>query len=163
MIDTYLPNQSAHPQDALRSRFRRFLKSVQAAPKDLPDLLLQSGLRTLIRASAFSLLHIMHKLANLLGSRASLAFHWRMAEQLRLHAFHKWNLRPLDVPTTLFRSKDPRSTLGDDGWGALCRQLTVVEIGGSHFSLLEPPLLQLLCEHFLEALGKHDHGRARPT
>lgn len=71
----------------------------------------------------------------------------------RLDALRRWRLAPLDMAMTLFLSDQSLQDLPPDyGWGELCTQLTIVHIGGSHASMMEPPRRELLCTHLLDAI-----------
>ena len=71
----------------------------------------------------------------------------------RVDVLRRWKLAPLDLPITLFLSDQGLSELPPDyGWGKLCKQLSVVHIGGTHASMLESPRREVLRRHFLDAL-----------
>jgi amino acid adenylation domain-containing protein len=83
----------------------------------------------------------------------SFTFHRGRNHRQRVKALRQWTLTPLDVAATLFLSDQqlPDSPL-DYGWGNLCKELTMVWIGGSHSTMMEPPRRALLCAHLLGAL-----------
>jgi acyl-coenzyme A synthetase/AMP-(fatty) acid ligase/thioesterase domain-containing protein len=158
MIDTL---QRHFPKGRADPRWWRFLKSVQAAPKEAHLLMLQSTIRTLIRASCFETLHMINRRASLLPSKAALALRWHLTEQLRIEALSGWKPKPLDVPTFLFRSADAWIEMPDYGWSELCPSIRVIPVGGSHFSVLEPPHLESLSRQFIEALEESEKLEGR--
>ena len=80
-------------------------------------------------------------------------FHQERNYRQRKEALHQWTLKPLDITATLFLSDERLPDAPPDyGWGDLCKELAMVCIGGSHYTMMEPPRLELLCARFLEAL-----------
>jgi thioesterase domain-containing protein len=115
--------------------------------------LLRKTLRLLFRRSAFRTLRTFVRLAMRLPSRASFAFHARLIAELRLWALHAWTFEKLPIEVTLFTTYDPLSPHPDYGWGALCDNLAIVPIGGSHTTVFEPAYRDLLCERFLDKVS----------
>jgi hypothetical protein len=92
----------------------------------------------------------------LLPPKEAINFHIRLSHQLRRNALQKLTIAALEVPATLFRSDDgdkPWSGPHDYGWTALCGQLAVINVEGSHTTLFEPRHCELLRERLLEAVG----------
>jgi phthiocerol/phenolphthiocerol synthesis type-I polyketide synthase D len=77
------------------------------------------------------------------------SFVGQLLVQLRLRSLGKWVPGSLDAPVFLFRSDEFSPHLPDFGWSTLCRQLEVVQIGGSHLSIFDPPHLDILADRFL--------------
>src|SRR5262249_40290750 len=61
-------------------------------------------------------------------------------------------IKPLDLPATLFRTTDEWSGPHDYGWGALTRQLSIVNIEGTHLEMFEPQHLDGLRDRIVEAI-----------
>ncbi len=122
---------------------------------------LRRMLRLLLRLSAYATLRMVGRLAMLLPARAAFALHSHLIAELRLNALRQWTFEPQQIRATLFRSSEAMSLTPDFGWRALCEDLTMIPIGGSHTSLLEPPHREILCEHFLAALTQAGEHAAR--
>jgi len=105
----------------------------------------------LILVSAFGPLKIMGRLATLLPAKRAFTIEFMLNTRLRTRSLHRLQLKPLQLPITLYRSLEDPSLL-DNGWSAYCDRLAVVPIGGNHHSILEPPFLDSLCTRFLEAV-----------
>jgi thioesterase domain-containing protein len=118
---------------------------------------LSSLIRLLIRMSAFPILHVMGNVAMLLPAQMAFKFHSTLIANLRLRALLQSETRPLQIPATLFRSDEHFSISPDFGWGALCSNLDIVSIGGTHGSMLDPPNREFLCERFVEAIERARH------
>lgn len=114
----------------------------------------------LILASAFGPLKIMGQLATLLPAKRAFTIEFMLNTRLRTRSLHRLQLKPLELPITLYRSSEHPSTLLDNGWSAYCDRLAVVPIGGTHHSILEPPFLDSLRTRFLEAV---EAVKFRPT
>jgi oxalate---CoA ligase len=84
----------------------------------------------------------------------AIAFRFRLYLQmnLRSNAFRGWTAAPLRVPVALFRSDEWSMDAPDHGWGALCRRLVVLPIGGDHHSLFESKFRKSLCSQFLRVV-----------
>ena len=115
--------------------------------------------RFVAKSSLASLQRSM-SLANLLPAKSALDTHMRVTHLLRRRALGDVAFAPLDIAATLFRSdllrsdeRDiPWSGPHDYGWSALCKQLTIVNIEGSHSSVWEAPYCDFLRERLLETL-----------
>ena len=70
---------------------------------------------------------------------------------LRLESLRRWQIESLSIPLTLFRSEE-LSELPDYGWAALCNQLTMVPVPGSHLTLLRQT--HVLCPRLLAAIDQ---------
>jgi acyl-CoA synthetase (AMP-forming)/AMP-acid ligase II/thioesterase domain-containing protein len=136
----------------LRDRAARTLRLALRRPRKLLRIAPRRIIVALIWMSAFPLLRIMGRLALRLPPKAAFAFHWELIVQLRMKSLRRMVLRPLQVPTTLFRSDDRTSGSSDCGWYGQCSQLSVIPISGSHQNLFEPPHCDLLAIRFLEAV-----------
>jgi acyl-CoA synthetase (AMP-forming)/AMP-acid ligase II/thioesterase domain-containing protein len=112
---------------------------------------LQSLISFLCHVSAVPLLRAIGALATLLPEKVAFNLHWHLVTQLRYNALQRWTLRALKVPAILFRSDDQTSDGYDYGWGALCSDLSIIHIGGSHDFMLNTHL-EILHAPFLEAV-----------
>lgn len=82
------------------------------------------------------------------------SFKQRLCVALRAKHVFQWSPILLDVPITLFRSDDPKlDSEHPRGWAKLCSSLTVVPIGGNHWTILEQPQLDLLSSCFTKAIN----------
>lgn len=93
----------------------------------------------------------------LLPARTAFAFDRRMRMILRLQARWQWYrdgvTDVVDVPTVLFRSEaHAAGTANDLGWTTRCPRLSVMNVGGDHHAMLDPPHRQDLCARFAEAV-----------
>jgi acyl-CoA synthetase (AMP-forming)/AMP-acid ligase II/thioesterase domain-containing protein len=150
LIDT----RCTSPRRARRNLLDRVCRTLRLVLLRQTELLVKAPRRiiaALICTSAFPLLRLMGHLALQLPPRASFALHLELITQLRTKSLRRMLLKPLLVPTTLFRSDDP-SSLPDYGWHAHCGQLTMIPISGSHQTLFEPPTCDILSARFLEAV-----------
>lgn len=83
----------------------------------------------------------------------SFTFYSERNYRQRVNALRRWKLVYLDLPMTLFLSDQGLADSPPDyGWGALCKRLTIVRIGGTHTSMLESPRRELLRTHLLDAV-----------
>jgi len=115
--------------------------------------MLRSTLMLLVRRRWFAVLRAASKLMMMMPATAAYGFHRHLIEMLRADALRRWRPRPLNVPTTLFLSDEHLpGAPADYGWSDLCTPLSVVQIGGTHATMLEPPLQALLCARLLEAV-----------
>jgi acyl-coenzyme A synthetase/AMP-(fatty) acid ligase/thioesterase domain-containing protein len=112
--------------------------------------LLRKALGLLFRLSAFRVLRALGRLAMLLPTKAAFAFHTRLIAELRLEALRAWTFERLPIGVTLFTTYDPQSPHADYGWRAMCDDLTVIPIGGSHTTVFEPLYRDVLCNRLLE-------------
>jgi thioesterase domain-containing protein/NAD(P)-dependent dehydrogenase (short-subunit alcohol dehydrogenase family) len=105
----------------------------------------------------------------LVGALAKL-FPYRFRNDRMLYswvdAFKRYDPRPYDGSATLFRvpiieriHSSGVLVQHDLGWGALVKDLTVVEVPGDHNSMCEEPYVRLLAERVRESLAV---GAARP-
>jgi len=156
LIDTARSRELLHPQISLRARAERFLSAARSSPGAIRHNLFQMVARVLSRRHC-SLLTVLSRSSALMPTRLALAFQWHLTAQLRLRALDQWSPTPLDLPVTLFRSDEHRQATPDFGWAGMCGSLTIVPIGGTHVSILEPPHLKLLCDRFDEAVTRHPH------
>ena len=94
----------------------------------------------------------MGQTAMLLSGKHAFSIEHELKTQLRTNSLFRSQLKHVQAPTTLFRSDEMFLASPDYGWRAKCSQLTVIPIGGTHHSMLEPPRLDNLCTRFLEAV-----------
>jgi thioesterase domain-containing protein len=71
---------------------------------------------------------------------------------LRSNTLGRWTFGHLDIPVTLFRLDEWPADAPDHGWSVLCKRLTVLPVGGNHYSLLESKFRQALSAQFLRAV-----------
>ena len=93
-----------------------------------------------------SVLGQIDRLVMLLPQKASFEFRLALVSQLRAKSLRKDLLRPLGVPTVLFRSDEYATGFPDHGWNRLCDQLVVVPIRGSHVSMNSEELCATLVQ-----------------
>ena len=81
--------------------------------------------------------------------------HWHIRMHILKHLVEAWwaqmtpPLPQLRVPAVLFRCTQPRDNASEDlGWREICPNVTIVAVGGHHFTMFEPPNLEPLCAHF---------------
>ncbi len=146
LIDTALDGL---PQPGMGGRAGRFFQRMRSAPRiEFTD----SVVKNLLRRSNVATLKVMSRAIELIAPSLSLGFQRHMTGQLRLRALDQWTVAPLDISATLFRSDDGWKHAPDFGWRRVCGDLTIVPIGGSHESILQPPYLQFLCDRFAESV-----------
>src|SRR5262249_47957547 len=159
LIDT----RCATPPRARRSFWHRVGRTLRAAvlqPRELLKIAPRRIIVALISMSAFPVLRMMGRLAFQLPPKAAFAFHWELIAQLRTKSLRRIVLKPVQVPTTLFRSDDDLSDSPDYGWHTQCSQLAVIPITGSHKNLFESPHCDILSTRFLEAVGAATSARS---
>ena len=93
----------------------------------------------------------------LLADRSSLVLDRWLQMYLRLAAREEWrapmNSALLPIPTLLFGTDDHEpGTPGDLGWGTRCAMPQVVRVGGNHWTMLNRPHRDPICEHLVAAL-----------
>lgn len=132
----------------------RRVGNLLARPQRLMPALLRRFITLCVRMRWFGLLRAMGE--RVIASRSDFAFYFRyhLTWMLRVLALRGWRPRPIPVRAVLFRSDDELpGTEKDLGWGALCEQLDVVAVGGTHASMLEPPHVDRLRDEILRALA----------
>lgn len=151
LIDTPLDGL-LHTQAPVFDKLFRVFTGTQSVP-GVSRSVFQSFLRRRLRTSNLLLLNVTNRMLELTSARIAAAFQWHLAGQLRLRALDHWTVRPAKAPPTLFRSDERWDTAQDLGWRRLSKHVSIVRIGGTHDSILEPPHLETLCRHFVEAVG----------
>lgn len=140
------------PQGAHKSTFSkaiRYMRNPKQIYQDGPWWLAEQ----FVRECPLSLLgRIDHFLSLLPLPGAAFRFRLYLQMNLRSNAFRGWTPAPLGVPVALFRSDEWSMDAPDHGWGALCRRLVVLPVGGNHHSLLESKFRKSLCSQFLRAV-----------
>ncbi len=112
------------------------------------------------RRSWFGLLRTVSELAMSFGSRFTFVYYFHLVTVLRTRMLKMWCPTPLRVPTVLLQSAESLSDMpADFGWGRLCNPLELVRIGGTHESMLDPPLLAVSCEQILKKVAELDEER----
>jgi acyl-CoA synthetase (AMP-forming)/AMP-acid ligase II/thioesterase domain-containing protein len=109
-------------------------------------------LSLLAQYSSPALLRRIDDLTKRLPGSVAVALRIELSTLLRARATQGWNFKPLDVPTTLFRSDIAPGTRPDLGWGALCSRLAVRPACGDHRSLFEPRYRAALCAQFVASV-----------
>jgi amino acid adenylation domain-containing protein len=134
---------------------RRWPGAALRATRRWPVVALRGALATLVRMGCHRLLRSIADRVLARPSRMAFTFHRHFIDMLRVEALRHWQPAPIAVPTTLFLSDERISGLAADyGWGGLCRALALAPIGGTHASMMEPPLRDRLCAEFLRAVER---------
>ncbi len=120
----------------------------------------ESLISALILMSAFRTLKLVGRLASLLPAKQASSADLVINMRLRTESLRRLHLERLKVPLTLFRSNDDFFS-SDNGWRALCSELTVIPIGGTHELMLSHPFLDVLCSQFYDAIESAS-GSSRP-
>jgi acyl-coenzyme A synthetase/AMP-(fatty) acid ligase/thioesterase domain-containing protein/acyl carrier protein len=81
---------------------------------------------------------------------------------LKGRALDNLTLSKLDHPAVLFRSTEFIRVSPDYGWSNVCSQLTIVPIGGTHYTMLDSPLRQILAERLLKTVSEAEAAAAIP-
>jgi thioesterase domain-containing protein len=108
--------------------------------------------RKLAAKSAFNRLRMLHFAVSVLSRKQATRFRMRLGILLRRKALDDATIGRLNLPATLFRTEDQWSGPHDYGWGALCRQLSIVNIEGTHLAMFAPQHLDSLRDRIVEAL-----------
>ena len=103
-----------------------------------------------------SLVNIMRRAIELLPPRKVVGLNYRINIAIRSRVLRTLVLRPLLVPTVLFRSAEFLLESPDYGWSALCPQLSIVQIGGGHVFVNEERPRDALRKKFLESVTNVD-------
>jgi phthiocerol/phenolphthiocerol synthesis type-I polyketide synthase D len=106
----------------------------------------------LARKCSSSMLRHINRLAKMLPGSAGVMFEWELTSRLRIHAFRRVTIKPLDVGATLFRSDEGSDDSPDHGWESMCRQLVVLPIRGGHLSLFDDGNREMLCSTFVQSV-----------
>jgi len=145
LIDTALDGL-LHPRTGMSDRASRVLKQMRSIPGVM--VMRNALVKNFLRRSQLPTLKFMNKAIELTSPSLALTFQRHLTGQLRLRALDRWSVSSTGVPATLFRSDEGVEVAPDFGWQRVCHDLTIVPIGGSHESMLQPPYLQSLCDHF---------------
>jgi oxalate---CoA ligase len=147
--------RSAEPRQRRKNAFAKATEYIgrtwrhpQQAYKDILWWLVE----LLTRKYPLSVVRKIDNLASSLPGAFAFAFRLELLARLRANALEKWKIDPLDVSATLFRSNDCTADAPNYGWGALCKQLVVLPVGGGHRSLLDAQFRERLCARFLQAV-----------
>jgi thioesterase domain-containing protein/acyl carrier protein len=126
-----------------------------ASPSTTPPRRWRIVIARLISMSAFRSLKAVGQLAALFPANRAFKIEFELNMQLRRSTLRRFRMAPLEIPITIYKSDDIQSPLPSDGWSAQCSRLEVVYIGGTHDTILEPPLLDTLSARFLEGVSPH--------
>ena len=139
----------------------RYVQALRAkrSVRDILSVLRQSVVRWCIdkpvcRWPASVVRMLWSSIIPLLPPELARSFERRLCIALRIKYVSQCSPISLDVQTTLFRSDDPQ--LGSEytyGWAKVCTSLTVVSIGGDHWTILKQPQLDLLSICFIKAIN----------
>jgi acyl-CoA synthetase (AMP-forming)/AMP-acid ligase II/thioesterase domain-containing protein/acyl carrier protein len=130
----------------------RSLGRIIVRPQDKLKALPKRLIAALSSIRAFRSLIVVGRLANMLPPRLAFELNWHLTTHVRMKALRRWTVQPHDVSAILFRAADEWQP-SDNGWGQMCRQLSVVAVEGSHLSMFSSPNLEVLCAKFLEVLA----------
>jgi len=106
----------------------------------------------LVAKSASRRLRMLLAMGRLLPSKQSTRFRMHLGILLRRKALEDATVEPLELPATLFRTAEQWPGPHDYGWSALSRQLTIVNIEGTHVNMFEPQRLDSLRDRIAGAL-----------
>jgi thioesterase domain-containing protein len=81
---------------------------------------------------------------------------------LKERALDNLTLSRLNHPAVLFRSTEYVEISPDYGWSDATSQLTIVPIGGTHYTMLDPPFRQSLADQLLKAVSGAERGAPIP-
>jgi acyl-CoA synthetase (AMP-forming)/AMP-acid ligase II/thioesterase domain-containing protein/acyl carrier protein len=123
-------------------------------PGDVYQEFFESTLMHFVNVSSRTVLQQIHRLSMMLPANTAFKLNWYLIAHVRMKSFQKNMLRQLEVPAILFRADEKFAEAPDYGWRALCKDLELMPIKGSHLSLLYLPYRDALCERFLEAVTK---------
>jgi thioesterase domain-containing protein len=147
LIDSRLVSPQRERKSAF-SKAIRYMRNPKQIYQDGPWWLAEH----FVRECPLSLLGRIDHLLSLLPGAIAFRFRLYLQMNLRSNAFRRWTATPLGVPVALFRSDEWSMDAPDYGWGALCRRLVVLPVGGDHHSLLESRFRKSLCSQFLRAV-----------
>ena len=99
-----------------------------------------------------------HRLVKLLPKYTAFEFGLQLIVRLRTNALQKHVFSAIEIPTTLFRSDEYSEDAADHGWSAICKQLVVVPIRGTHQTLLEARHYDTLCTQLSQAIEMSSGG-----
>jgi thioesterase domain-containing protein len=151
LIDTALDGL-LHPRITMSARASQFLRQVGSSHRIKVSI--ESVVKNLLRMPKLPMLKIMEKSIDLMPTRVAVTFQRHLTGQVRLRALDQYKVAPADVSATLFRSDDDLERTPDFGWRRVCEKLTIIPIGGSHESILEPPHLNMLCDQFADSVQR---------
>jgi len=81
---------------------------------------------------------------------------------LKERALDNLTLSKLNHPAVLFRSTEYIGISPDYGWSDVCSQLTIVSIGGTHYTMLDSPSRQSLADQLLKTVSEAEAAAAIP-
>jgi thioesterase domain-containing protein len=145
------PKRDFAPAESRSSRAGNLVQKIFLEPRSLEVSLI----KVLINKSAFRFLSLLGRLANYLPANAAFKFHYHLSYQLRALAMYRWRLKHVPTAIHLFQT-DEFASAAAGYWKSLARQLEVIGVGGSHFSILRSPAREILCRHFLKAISSAD-------
>ena len=150
LIDTRW-QQQLRQTNTFMARLRRKIHYLLSRPGDaFAEMNWRLVYPRVVRHCPTSLLRALGELA--ITTPMTSTFGVRLLVQLRLLAMNGWAPKPLDAPTYLFRSDEFNPQAPDFGWGALCNDVKVIPVGGSHLSLFDPPTIHTLCDRFQDSV-----------
>jgi acyl-coenzyme A synthetase/AMP-(fatty) acid ligase/thioesterase domain-containing protein len=148
LIDTQFGFQLPARQSRA-SKFQSLLGKIFLRPSSLEVTVLKA----LARNSAFRALRRIGELAALLPAPAAFKCHYHLNYHLRVQAMYRWPIERIEAPVYLFRTDEFPQSAVRSTWAALTKQLEVIPVGGTHFSILRPPARENLCRQFLKAVN----------
>ena len=124
----------------------------------------RAAIAMLVSASAFRTLKAIGHLTKLLPLKRAILVEHELNVQLRMKGLDSLRLQPLQVPIALYTSDENPDPVSESSWLGHCSRLEVVSIGGTHHSILESPLLEVLSTHFLKVVetAASESGHAPP-
>jgi thioesterase domain-containing protein/acyl carrier protein len=148
--------------DTRRSRVlsdldRQLTRSTKFCIANIVDQTWQSATRILHSANRWLRLRLPLKVVQRLYKTEQGFDFW-----LKGRALDNLTLSKLDHPAVLFRSTEFIRVSPDYGWSNVCSQLTIVPIGGTHYTMLDSPLRQILAERLLKTVSEAEAAAAIP-
>src|SRR5262249_39197357 len=147
-----------YPQQSRLEKAGNLLRKIFLNPTSLEVTVF----KFLARKSAFRLIRRLGELSTRLPARVAFRWQYRLTYHLRVQAMFRWTIGAVDVPTYLFRTDEFPQSSAAATWGNLAKQLEIIPVGGTHFTILRPPGRETLCRQFLKAVNAAGHTIAQP-
>jgi thioesterase domain-containing protein len=139
-------------QGRAATRWHQVLRQLLFEPRYAAVRALQRGVALIVDTGSIKVQRKVYKAAALLSSGAAFRAQLHFTERLRIRSGRHWKPAALDHPVCLFRSDEYLPNRPDFGWGNVCPRLEIVDVGGTHESLLHLPDRDTLCRRVVQRI-----------
>lgn len=145
-------NSEVEDQQRAPTWWHDVLRQIVCEPQHAAVRVLQRGVGLAVETGSIAVQRKVYDAASLLSPGAAFRAQLHVTERLRVYAGRQWKPEALDHPVCLFRSDEYLASRPDFGWGSICPLLEIVDVGGTHDSLLQPPDRDVLCGRVMQKM-----------